>query len=154
MRRPTKRWNRQGTSTVEAVITTAALTTLMIGMVDLGVGVFRTHNISEAARQGARQACVHGANANLLGSWGPPADSNPWTATGTSTDAKVTGLLPYLTGLDPSTVTITYQWPDNDNQVESRVQVTVSTTWSPMLTSLFGASAYNLSASSTMPIAH
>jgi hypothetical protein len=139
---------------VEGVITTSALVTLMLGMVDLAVGVFRTHMISEAARQGARQAIVHGANAaspnGLLGSWGPTAV----TLTGTSTDPKVTGLQPYLAGLDLSQVTIQYQWPDGDNQLESRVQVTVTTTWSPILTSLFGASAYTLRASATLPIAH
>jgi hypothetical protein len=142
---------------VEAVITTTALTTLMLGMVDMGVGVFRMHVISEAARQGARQACVHGIQATttppysgLLGAWGPTTV----TVAGNSGDSKVAGMLPYLTGLDLSTVQVTFQWPDGNNNVESRVQVTVGTTWSPILTSLFGASAYNLSASSTIQIAH
>lgn len=145
------RRNRRGASLVEAGITTAALTTLMLGMVDMGVGVFRMHVISEAARQGARQACVHGNTpTNLLAQWGPSTVS----LAGNSTDPKVTGLQPYLPGLDLSSVTIQYQWPDGNNNVESRVQVTVSTTWTPVLTSIFGASAYTMSASSTMPIAH
>jgi len=150
MRRRPKGGNRRGATLVEAAITTSALTILLLGMVDLGVGVFRNHMISEAARQGARQASVHGAKADQLGSWGPTA----FSGAGTSTDAKVTGMLPYLTGLDLSQVTIQFQWPDGGNQIEQYVQVTVGTTWSPMLTSVFGASAYNLSASSTMLIAH
>lgn len=154
MLRRTKRQRRRGASLVEAVITTTALTTLMLGMVDMGLGVFQMHVVSEAARQGARQASVHGANAappnGYLGSWGPATAS----LAGTSTDAKIAALQPYLTGLVLSNVTVQYQWPDGNNDVESRVRVTVSTSWSPMLTSLFGSSAYNLSASSTVPIAH
>jgi hypothetical protein len=149
---------RRGASLVEAVITTAVLTTLMLGMVDLGVGVFRNHIISEAARQGARQASVHGILAStgspysgLLGAWGP---TTVGPLAGNSGDSKVAGMLPYLTGVDLSATNITFQWPDGNNNVESRVEVTVTTTWSPMLTSLFGASAYTLSASSTTQIAH
>src|SRR4051812_48740135 len=133
---------RRGASMVEAVITTTALTTLMLGMVDMGVGIFRMHILSEAARQGARQAAVHGAEADpnpphsgRLGSWGP---TTVGPLAGNSGDSKVAGMLPYLSGLDLSTVNVTFQWPDNNNNIESRVQVTVTTTWSPMLTSLFG----------------
>jgi len=154
MHRRSNPQRRRGGSLVEAIITTAALMTLMLGMVDMGVGVFRTHIISEAARQGARQASVHGALANgtgLLGSWGP---TDTGFILGNSGDSKVAGMLPYLTGLDLSTVNIRFQWPDTNNNVESRVDVTVQTTWSPMLTSIFGSSAYALSASSTMPITH
>jgi hypothetical protein len=133
-----------------------ALLTLMLGLVDLGVGVFRNHIVSESARQGARQAIVHGANASVLGSWYSSTPLVYQNISSTTTDPHLTGLLPYLTGLDLSTVTVTYQWPDSthQNQVESPVEVTVTTTWSPILTSLFGAGPYKLSASSTMPIAH
>src|SRR4051812_13670270 len=134
---------RRGASMVEAVITTTALTTLMLGMVDMGVGIFRMHILSEAARQGARQAAVHGAQAVVLGSWGP---TTAGPLAGNSGNSKVAGMLPYLTGLDLSTVNVTFEWPDNNNNVESRVRVTVTTTWSPMLTSLFGTSAYTLTA--------
>lgn len=142
---------RRGASLVEAAITTTVLVMLMLGMVDLGMGVFRNHVISEAARQGARQACVHGAQANVLGSWGPTTIG---PIAGNSGDSRVAGMLPYLTGVDLSTTNVTFQWPDGNNNVESRVEVTVTTTWPPMLTSLFGASAYTLSASSTIQIAH
>jgi hypothetical protein len=150
--------NRRGVSLVEAGVTTAALTTLMLGMVDMGVGIFRMHVISEAARQGARQASVHGTLADptppksgLLGQWGPTT-VGPVAAN--SGNTQVAGMLPYLHGVDLSTTQITFQWPDGNNNVESRVEVTVTATWTPIMTSLFGASAYTLSASSTMPIAH
>src|SRR4051794_9867306 len=144
---------RRGAALVEAAITTTAFMALMFGMVDLGTGVLRNHMVSEAARQGARQAAVHGSLAPSAwngGAWGATA----FSGTGSSTNPIATGIMSYLNGLDPSQVNIQAQWLDGGNKAEQRVQVTVSTTWTPMVTSLFGGQAYNLSASSTMPIAH
>jgi Flp pilus assembly protein TadG len=137
----------------EAVITTTAFMALIFGMVDLGVGVLRNHMISEAARQGARQAAVHGSSAPA--GWnGGPWGSTTFNGNGNSSNPIVTGIQPYLSGLDPTQVTIQVQWLDGGNQAEQRVQVTVSTTWTPLYTTLFGSQAKTLSASSTMPIAH
>jgi Flp pilus assembly protein TadG len=141
---------RRGGALAEAAITTSVLLSLMFGTVDMGVAVFRMHVISEAARQGARRAIVHGSLANQLGVW--PASA--FSASGTSTDPKVTEIQPYLAGLDLSQVTINITWPDAGNQPEQRVTYQVSTTWTPMMTWIFGSPTYTLNASSTMPIAH
>jgi hypothetical protein len=55
---------------------------------------------------------------------------------------------------DPNQVTITVAWPDGNNNVESRVQATLNTTWHPLVLFIFGNLTVNLSASSTMPVAH
>jgi hypothetical protein len=152
---------RQGATITEFTIVMTALVTLILGAIDLGTAVFRMHVLSNAAREGVRKAIVHGQFASSgwnQGPWGPGStypSSVPYTVNaGTSSDTIASTIQPYLTGMSPSQVTIAVAWPDNNNYVESRVQVTVSTTWQPLLLFIFGNITVNLSASSTMPIAH
>ncbi len=81
--------------------------------------------------------------------WGPTA----YTGKGNASHEIATTINPLLTGLDPSQVDIQIQWIDGSNEIESRVRVTISTTWTPMMLALFGGQK-TLTASSTMPIAH
>jgi Flp pilus assembly protein TadG len=157
MRRPSKRSNRRGASMVEAVITTVVLTTLAFGMFDLGVAVFQNHVVSEASRQGARIASVHGSLAPSGwngGIWG----TSTYTGTANLTDNIPTAFsgAGLFVGLNPSNVNVSVQWPDGGNSAQNgnRVQVTVSTTWTPLITYLFGTTPYTLSATSIEPIAH
>jgi hypothetical protein len=150
MRLRSGRRRRRGGAIAEGIITSSVLLMLIMGAVDLGVATFRMHVVSEAARQGARRAIVHGVKADRLGSWGPSA----FSGSGTSTDPKVTEIQGYLASLDPSTVTINVTWPDGGNKVEQRVTYQVSTTWTPMMGWIFGSSTYTLTGQSTMLIAH
>ena len=54
--------------------------------------------------------------------------------------------------LDESRVQV--EWLDGSNAPGKRVRVTVTTTYRPMVTFLFGNPAIQLTASSTMLIAH
>jgi hypothetical protein len=131
------------------------LLSLMLGMIDMGIAVFRMHVISEAARQGARRAICQGISPPTPsklngGPWGPTAFSGD----GNSSNPIVTTISNYFAGLDPSQVTINVTWPDGNNKLESRVTYQVSTTWTPMITWIFGSPTYNLTASSTMLILH
>jgi Flp pilus assembly protein TadG len=151
LRRTAPRW---ATALPEMAITVTVFLSLMLGALDLGIAVFRLHVVTQAARQGARQAIVHGKTAPSGwngGTWGP-ATYGPVAAN--SADPKAQAIAPYLTGMDLSAVQVTYQWPDNDNAVEKRVQVTVTTTWTPILAFIFGTSSTTISGSSTMLIAH
>ena len=60
-----------------------------------------------------------------------------------------------LVMLEPASVNIHVEWPDGGNSVQAhdRVRVVVN---APriMITQLFGSTTFNLTASSTMPIAH
>src|SRR3954454_10658349 len=97
---------RRGAVMVEVAIVLMVFLTLIFGMLDLAIAVFRRHLISEAARMGARQAAVHGSLAPSGwngGPWGPAA-FGPVAAT--STDVKVAAITPYLGGMDPATVNI------------------------------------------------
>jgi len=161
MRQRSVNKRRRGRVLYEWVITTMVFMSLMLGMLDMGVAVFHMHVLSDAARQGARKACCQGslAPAGLNGGpWGPPSGLgspyNPFSDNGNSSSPIVTSIQGYLTGLDPSQVTINVSWPDGNNKAESRVTYQVSTTWTPMITWIFGAPTRTLSASSTMLIAH
>jgi Flp pilus assembly protein TadG len=152
---------RRGTTVAEAGIIITAFLMLIMGTIDLGTAVFRYDVLSQAARQGARRAIVHGSLAPAGwngGAWGPPASypaSNPYTVTASNTsDPVANAIRPSLVGVDPSAVTITVQWVDGSDVTEKRVQVTLNTTWSPLVLFVFGNQTINLSASSMMPIAH
>jgi hypothetical protein len=157
MRIPSKRVIRRGGILVESVLTIMVYVTLSLGTVDLGLAVFQDHIVSEAARQGARLATVHGSLAPSGwngGVWGPTA----YSGAGNSTDAIASAMRSagLLAGLDASNVTISVQWPTGSNiaQCGDTVQVKVSTTWTPVLGLVFGSSPLTLTATSIMPIAH
>jgi hypothetical protein len=146
-----RRSSRGGTTVVEAALILTAFFTLVLGLLDFGIPVLREHILSQAARQGVRTAIVHGSKATVLGPWGP-GQYGP--ATASAADPKAQVIAQYLGSIDPSAVTVTYEWIDGSNAVEGRVRVTLTTTWTPIVQSFFGNKAYTLTASSTMPIAH
>jgi Flp pilus assembly protein TadG len=143
--------DRRGAVLVEGAIVLTVFLFLILGTLDLGLATFRYNSLSQAARQGARQAAVHGALAtSAMGNWGPTSYS------GTADDGSVyaQAVSPMLAGFNLSNVSITVQWIDGGNAVQQRVQYTVSTTYTPTITSLFSNISYTQSAASTMPIAH
>ena len=156
MLRGRKRSIRRGAAMAEAAIVLPVFLSLALGTLDLGMAVFRNHAVGEAARQGARIASVHGFLANQLGPWGTTA----YSGAGDSTDTIPTAIrnAGALAGLNPANVTISVQWPDGSNNVltsaDCRVQVTASTTWTPLFSYLLGGTTLTLSATSIMPIAH
>jgi|SRR5271166_6409758 len=157
MRPRSKRANRRGSSLVEGALTTSAFLALALGMVDLGNAAFQNNAVSEASRQGARIASVHGSLAPPGwngGNWGTTA----YSGAGNSTDTIPTTIsnAGALAGLNPANVTISVQWPTGNNIAQNgdTVQVTVSTTLTPVYGSVFGGSPCTLSATSIMPIAH
>jgi Flp pilus assembly protein TadG len=141
--------DRRGIALVEAALVLTPLLMLALGLLDLGVGLFRFHVLSEATRQLARQASVHGQYASVLGHWGPASYSSTASATGSIAAA----VRPYLVAIDSSTVSISVEWPDGSNQIEKAVRVTLSNQFRPLITSWFGG-AVTLHAVSEMKIAH
>jgi hypothetical protein len=154
MRRTSRANIRRGISLAETGIVIVVFLFLILGMMDLGIGVFRHNTISQAARQGARQASVHGELALdgwNGGKWGPTTIDQPATATGIPV---VETIRPSLVGCNLKETRILVEWPDGGNRLEQRVRVTITTTYRPFFTSLLGNSPITLRASSTMPIAH
>lgn len=142
---------RRGATLVEAAVVFLVFLTLILGALDLGIAVFRSHVLAGAARQAARQAVVHGSMATPLGTWGP-APVGPVTAEDPSPLPQAVAA--YLPGLDPASVTVQAEWPDGGNAWGQRVRVTVTAPYQPALTGLFGAGPITLSATATMRIAH
>ena len=151
---------RRGGVLVDAALVMVPFLTLALGMVDLGIAVFRQQVVSRAAREGARKVIVNGKAA--LTTWGTTtinsyatAQNVPivtWLVSGDGQFYKGA-----LYGLDLSVTTIQVAWIDGSNDPEAasnRVRVTVSTTYQPMLTFIFGSPTYTLSATSTMSTAH
>jgi Flp pilus assembly protein TadG len=156
---------------VEAAIMSALFLMLVFGMLDLGIALFRKHVVCEAARQGVRNAIVHGYLApeiSTVAAWGPtpayyPAltsrslysGSTSYTVQADDASDELAGAIrPYLAGLDPSTVTIQIRWPDGDNDLGNRVTVTVSAPYQHFVPFVFVDNTIAIGASSTMTIVH
>lgn len=154
MRRAERRPVRRGAALAEAAIIIPVFLTLVLGMLDLGLCVARFNALSQAARQGARQASVHGSLALASwngGPWGPSTVNLPLS---TQNNDMVNAVSPSLVGCPTDSTYVQMQWLDNSNDFGKRVQVTITSTYQPMVTFIFGSPTFNLSASSTMLIAH
>jgi Flp pilus assembly protein TadG len=142
---------RRGAVVVEASFVLSVFLVILFGMFDLGVAVMRQNTLSEAVRLLARTTIVHGQLSNgHAGAWGPATISG--TASGSSGPAAA--VQPMLVGMDPSTVGMTVQWLDGDNQPGHRIQATLTYQYTPLVPFILGTSPINLSATSTMRIAH
>jgi Flp pilus assembly protein TadG len=143
-----KQPRRKGGTVAEAAIVITLFLVLVMGVIDMGLAIFQRQVLSEAARQGARQAIVHGSKGTT--SWG----ASQYGPASADTDAAIPNAIrPYLVGIDPASVNITVQWLDSSNDDKNRVRVTLEYTYHPM-TTLVVQSTIPLSASSTMLIAH
>jgi len=149
-------------------MTISLFVTLVFGMIDLSLALFRKHVVSEAARQGARMATVHGylaPSSSKMTAWGPTpsyypalpnqsiyASSNFYSVQADApADELAAAVRPYLVGVDPSTVTIQILWPDGDNDLGNRVSVTVTVPYRHLF---IGPDSINLGATSTMTVVH
>ena len=56
--------------------------------------------------------------------------------------------------MDPAAVQVTMTWPDGSNAVGKRVQVTLTTTWTPLVGFVFGNRSVTLTGAAQMQIAH
>ena len=136
---------------VETAIVLSVFLLLVIGGMDLALATYKYNTLSQAARQGARQAVVHGSlAAPAMTTWGPE------TYNGTANDGSqyAKAVSPMLVGFVLSNVTIKVEWIDGGNSIQQRVRYTVTMIYKPIVASFFNSATYTLSAASTMPIAH
>lgn len=159
VRRRTKR-RRGGATTLEFSLVLLAFLTLVLGMMDLAIGIFRSAVLAQTAKSAAREAIVHG---ELAVAWdtGDPPTGSVWGPGGISKtsvqslthDIKNT-IAPALTGMDPSEVYVQVQWPDSFNAVGDRVHVRLEHDYTPIIGFIFGQIEIPLVGSSTMRITH
>jgi Flp pilus assembly protein TadG len=140
---------------VEAAVIISVLLMLILGMIDLGIAVMRYNSISQAAREAARQAMVHGALSPSSWNGGPWGPAKVSTTASAGSVPVVGAVRPYLFTVDDlDGTTIQVEWPDGSNEPGKRVRVTVSTPYHPMFTFILGNPSITLQATSTVIIAH
>jgi len=150
LRRPTRR----GTILVESAMIYPVLFMLVLGIILLGIAVFRYQQVAHIAREASRWASVHGAK------W---AQETGNTAA-TDTDVYNNAIVPQAAAMDVSSgLSYSVSWPNGKLQthtvtvgtgssatvqtVTNYVSVTVSYTWN---TGLFGT--IPVSSTSVTPI--
>lgn len=143
------RQRRQGVTMVEGAIVLGVLFMLVLGMLDLGIMIFRQHVLSVATRHASRNASLHGSKAVVP--WGP-ATVGPVAAS--NTGQIPTAVRPQLYGMKPAEVTVTVEWPDGINEPGAKVRVTLSSPYQPIIASLFGTASRQLTVTSIVPIIH
>jgi Flp pilus assembly protein TadG len=97
----------RGSSLAEFAIAVTASLTLIMGIVDLGRGLYAYHMISNLARLGTRYAIVHGSVCSGC------------TASASTIQTTVRGLAPEL---GASGITVTTTWPPAGNCGGARAQ--------------------------------
>jgi Flp pilus assembly protein TadG len=144
-----RKHQRRGASMVESALVYPVLFLVMMGIVLLGLAVFRYQQVSHMAQEGARYASVHGARYALEGN-GPPA---------TPVDVYNNAIKPHAAGMQTSAITYSVVWDVDNTQYsttllngalvtrENVVTVTVTYSWN---TGLFGTLPVSRSASSKM----
>jgi Flp pilus assembly protein TadG len=140
---------RRGASLVESALVYPVLFLVMMGILLLGLAVFRYQQVSHMAQEGARYASVHGGRYAEEGN-GPPA---------TPADVYNNAIKPHAAGMQTSAITYSVVWNSDNTQTsttlvgstmvtrENIVTVTVTYSWN---TGLFGTLPVSRSASSKM----
>ncbi len=151
----TRKKHRRGAAVLEMSIILMTFLVLTMGMLDMGIGVFRYHIVAQAARFGARRAIVHGDRATQLGSWGTATIDVAANANGIPiVDGVDDGIAPMLVGCDLSQSRIRVEWLEGGNSFEQPVRVTLTSPYTPIFSFIFPIATIDLTASSTMGIAH
>jgi Flp pilus assembly protein TadG len=155
LRRGRRIGRRRGATILETAIILPIFLLLVLGMLDLGIAVFQHHALCQAARQGARRAVVHGELASRLGSWGPPGQASSTQGMADVDFHEIASVIrPFLTGFDPSSVSVAADWIDGNNRLGSRVQVSVTVDRPFLIPRMLGFESITLEGKSTMQIAH
>jgi len=145
-----RRFRRRGVAMIETALILMIFLSLVLGMLDFGIAVYRNNVLSEAARQLARQAIVHGKLATLLGTWGPTT----YNGHANDSNAIAVAVQPYLVGMDPASVTVAMTWPTSStNNVGGTVRVTLTASYTPITTFIVNKS-FTIQAISEMQIDH
>jgi hypothetical protein len=146
---------RRGATIIEMALVLPVFLSLTIGMLDLGIAVFRQHALGHAARQAARLAVVHGEMADRLGIWGPPEQPSLVQGTADTDFHEIAPTIrPLLSEFDLSSVNVAMEWVDGNNDLGSKLQVRLTTEHHFLFAWIIGLGSITLEGSSTMQIAH
>ncbi len=127
---------------VEFAIATPILFLMLFGIMEGGWFFYNKNQITDAAREGARYAAVHGTMAEDV------ADSDIPTYIVPTADVKA-DIVKHLSIPDASNVVVTVSAPDGDMVPGHHVKVKVTFLYHPLIGYAFGSAATTLSSSST-----
>ena len=152
--RRTLRIRRRGATAVEVALVLPVLFIFIMGIVVMGLGIYRYEQVAALAREGARYASVHGTQY--------AADTG--NAAATAADVYNNAILPLAIGLAAADLTYSVTWnttnsPTSYNPnstppgapLQNTVSVTVTYRWTP---EMYVAGPINLNSTSVMPMAY
>ena len=132
-----------GQALVETALVLPLLLLLIVGLFDVGRALWLSNTLATAVREGSRYGVVHGA---LSGApTGPGAASYTPPNTDTVITAKVRD---YANGV-PSTLTVLSTWPDGNANRGSRIVVSASFPFVPILSTVFLGGGLNITLQSS-----
>ena len=106
-----RRQRRTGSALVETAIVYPVLFLIILGIILVGIAVFRYQQVGHAAREGARYACVHGAKyAEETGN-----------AAATPDDVYNNAILPQVAGMQTANISYSVTWNQSNKQTYSYV---------------------------------
>jgi Flp pilus assembly protein TadG len=112
-----RRQRRTGAALVETALVYPILFLLVLGIIMLGIGVFRYQQVAHAAREGARWAAVHGAK--YAQETGNPA--------ATPQDVFDTVILPQMARVSSANISYAVTWNQDNRQTYSYVYTNPTT---------------------------
>jgi hypothetical protein len=140
--------NDRGQALVETALVLPLLLLLIVGLFDVGRAVWLSNTLATAVREGSRYGVVHGALS------GAPTGPGSATYTPPDTDTAITAhVRSYATGV-PDSLTVKSTWPDGNANRGSRIVVSASFPFTPILSQVFlgGGLGITLQSSSTLVI--
>lgn len=140
--------DHRGQALVETALVLPLLLILIVGLFDVGRAIWLSNTLATAVREGSRYGVVHGA---LSGS---PTGPGSASYTPPDTDTVITAhVRNYATGV-PDTLTVRSTWPDGNANRGSRIVVSASFPFTPVLSQVFLGSGLSitLQSSSTLVI--
>ncbi len=133
---------------VETALVLPLLLLLIVGLFDVGRAIWLSNTLATAVREGTRYGIVHGALS--ASPTGPGAASYTPPNTDTTITAQVRS---YASGV-PNNLTVLSTWPDGNANRGSRIVVSASFPFTPILAQVFLGSGLGitLQSSSTLVI--
>jgi TadE-like protein len=128
----------RGQALVETALVLPLLLLIIVGLFDAGRAIWLSNTLATAVREGTRYGIVHGA---LSGS---PTGPGSLSYTPPDTDTVITAQVrKYAAGI-PSTLTVLSTWPDGNANRGSRIVVSASFPFTPILAQVFGGSGFSV----------
>ena len=133
---------------VETALVLPLLLLLIVGLFDVGRAIWLSNTLATAVREGTRYGIVHGALS--ASPTGPGAASYTPPDTDTTITAQVRN---YASGV-PNNLTVLSTWPDGNANRGSRIVVSATFPFTPILSQVFlgGGLGITLRSSSTLVI--